>query len=70
MLKIADFINVELSDIQLNYICNHVYGGSPTFNIGKIGIWKSFLTEEQKLLCKEYLGEVLIELGYETDYNW
>ncbi len=43
---------------------------SHTFRSGKSGNWKTTFTERQKDLFKEIAGDLLIELGYEKDYNW
>jgi len=43
---------------------------SHTFRTGKSGNWKTVFTERQKDLFKEIAGDLLIELGYEKDYNW
>ncbi|HGY54742.1 MAG TPA: hypothetical protein ENK44_03480 [Caldithrix abyssi] len=43
---------------------------SHTFRTGKAGNWKTVFTERQKDLFKEIAGDLLIELGYEKDYNW
>lgn len=43
---------------------------SPTFHSGKIGSWKSQFSPENKSLFKEIAGDLLIQLGYETDNAW
>lgn len=43
---------------------------SPTFRQGKSGGWKTQFTPENKALFKEIGGELLITMGYETDFNW
>lgn len=35
-----------------------------------IGQWKQQLTEEEKQICRERIGGMLIELGYEADRSW
>lgn len=45
-------------------------GKSPTFRSGKIGGWKEAFNEENKSIFKEIAGDLLIQLGYETDLNW
>ena len=37
---------------------------------GKKGGWKNFFQEEHKQAFKKIAGDLLIELGYETDLNW
>ena len=43
---------------------------SPTFRSGKVGGWRNSFDEESKTLFKSMAGELLIELGYETDLDW
>jgi hypothetical protein len=43
---------------------------SPTFRKGKIGGWRDEFDEEIKTAFKAVAGDLLIELGYEKDYNW
>ena len=37
---------------------------------GKRGDWKNHFTEKHKTVFKEKYGDLLIKLGYETDYDW
>ena len=46
------------------------FGDSVTFHKGQIGAWKTEFTENHKKLFKEIAGQLLIDLGYEKDYNW
>jgi hypothetical protein len=43
---------------------------SPTFRSGKTGEWKKLFTEEHKKIFKEVAGDLLIQLGYETNKDW
>ncbi len=43
---------------------------SATFRKGTIGNWKEEFDEEITLAFKENAGQLLIELGYETDLRW
>jgi len=43
---------------------------SPTFRSGKTGEWKQHFTEEHKEIFKDVAGELLVKLGYESDYDW
>ena len=61
--------------IPLNYeeafeIQKNLFGGTDTFRNGKIGAWKSHFTEQDKVMFKKVAGQLLIDLGYETDFNW
>ncbi len=37
---------------------------------GRSGEWKEVFSEYQKNQCKQIMGDVLIKLGYESDYDW
>lgn len=37
---------------------------------GVAGDWQNYLKDENKALFKERWGQLLIDLGYETDLNW
>jgi len=43
---------------------------SPTFRSGKTGEWKKHFTDEHKEIFKKSAGDLLIELGYETNSDW
>jgi len=43
---------------------------SPTFRSGKTGEWKQRFTEEHKRIFKNIAGDLLIQLGYESDNDW
>lgn len=68
--KISDALSLDISDEQLFAAFNAVYGTSKNFHRGIAGAWKEYFNEENKQLCKQLLGEVIIALGYEQDYNW
>ena len=43
---------------------------SPTFRKGKTGGWRNHFSDEHKQIFKDITGDLLIELGYETDNDW
>ncbi|OGO21549.1 MAG: hypothetical protein A2Y54_09685 [Chloroflexi bacterium RBG_16_51_16] len=43
---------------------------SPTFRSGKVGEWKKYFNDEHKQIFKDTSGDLLIQLGYETNRNW
>ncbi len=43
---------------------------SPTFRSGKTGEWRKHFNAEHKQLFKEVAGDLLIQLGYESDHDW
>jgi len=70
ILDIANFINIQLSDEQVHYLCENLYGNSATFRKGTIGQWKQYFDDELKEIYKKECGQLLIDLGYEKDFNW
>jgi hypothetical protein len=45
-------------------------GKSPTFRSGRTGEWRKYFQSEHKKIFKDAAGELLIRLGYETNYDW
>jgi hypothetical protein len=43
---------------------------SPTFRSGKTGEWKKHFKEEHKKIFKDVAGDLLVKLGYESNYDW
>ena len=43
---------------------------SRTFRSGKTGGWREHFTEEHKKVFKDVAGDLLVQLGYESDNNW
>lgn len=68
--KIPTALHMKVSDAQLLHIFSAVYGKGATFHKGIVGSWKEYFNEEHKRVFKEQLGDLLISLGYEKDYNW
>lgn len=70
--RIAQFLNVDITESRVKTICEKLFGGTGTFRAGRIGDWKDHLTNKQKDALKAMPGfnELLIELGYENDTHW
>ena len=45
-------------------------GRSPTFRSGKTGEWRKYLTKEHIRNFKDVAGGLLLQLGYEKDFDW
>jgi hypothetical protein len=43
---------------------------SPTFRSGKSGGWREHFTPDHKKVFKEVAGDLLIRLGYESNFDW
>jgi hypothetical protein len=68
--NIAAHIGISISDGQAMKISQAIYGNTWTFREGKIGSWKKYFNEQHKRLFKHIAGQLLIDLGYETDLLW
>jgi hypothetical protein len=70
MRKIANALELDSSDEFLEKVYRKHFGHSWNFFKGKVGVWKEVFNEEHKAAAKEAIGDLLIELGYEQDYDW
>jgi hypothetical protein len=70
MRKIATTLKMDLSDAYLERLYKKHLGKGWSFFKGKVGSWRDYFKEEHKAAVKEEVGDLLIELGYEKDYNW
>lgn len=68
--KIAKALHLDVSDAVLLEAFEASFGTGNTFSKGKSGSWKEYFKEHHKAKFKELLGDILIDLGYEKDYNW
>lgn len=68
--KIANALHLTISDELLLEAFTASFGKGTVFSKGKAGTWKEHFSEEHKNHFKEFFGDILIELGYEKDYNW
>lgn len=70
-MNLSKALGIKTSPAKMKKILASLYGGSGTFRKGVIGEWKSCFTEEHKAAFKEsILGKALIDMGYETGYDW
>jgi sulfotransferase 6B1 len=71
---INDFMGLYLNEEEFAFIMQNLYGnavvGTPTFNQGKIGRWRNEFTLKLKQAFKKRYGQILIDLGYEKDFDW
>ena len=72
--KISKFLDLGCPREQIHKCANKVIIHKPKnasqFRKGIIGDWKNHFKEEHKRVCKDLLGKVLIEEGYEKDLDW
>jgi len=70
MKKIAEALNLNFPDTHLWSTYKKAFGRGWGYYKGLVGVWKNHFTEKHKMLVKEEIGDLLIELGYETNLNW
>lgn len=70
IMKIASFLNNPITQDEAHALCSELFGGTRTFREGKVGSWREHIDDEQKKALKLVVGDLLIKLGYEKDYNW
>jgi hypothetical protein len=73
--RVLHFLGVlknDLSDFSLSELPETEMDPkkSPTFRIGKRGVWRTEYKLEHVQAFKEIAGDLLIELGYEKDFEW
>lgn len=67
---LASVLNIPLTDAGVDYICKNLMGNkegtpfSPTFNVGKMGRWKTYYSDEQLQIFEEKWGHYQTALGY------
>lgn len=68
--NLAERLGVSLDEWQLDEIGTGLFGGTWTFRQGQVGAWKEAFSDENKELFKQLMGQLVIDLGYESDSNW
>lgn len=68
--KIASHLDITVDDETVKNVARNLFGASPTFRRGKIGDWKIYFKKHHKQEFKKIAGQLLIDLGYEKDFNW
>ncbi len=68
--KIATFLGVHLSNEDIESIASRLFGGTPTFKEGKIDSWRHYYSDNDKASFKKVAGQLLIDLGYEKNFDW
>ncbi len=68
--KIAHHIQCPINGEVLSRCVTELFGGGPTFHSGQIGSWKQHFDEHHRILFKKIAGQLLIDLGYETSFDW
>ena len=68
---IANYLDISLTDKKIQYVIDTLFGGGGSaFRMGQIGSWKTTFNQRQKEEFKKVAGQLLIDLGYEKDFDW
>jgi hypothetical protein len=67
---VAMHLGIHVPGWKVSRIAEELFGKSPTFRKGQIGKWREHFSKENIATCKRIFGQLLIDLGYETDLNW
>ncbi len=69
--KIAAYLDIQLNPKQMTFMLNKVYNeNKPAVRKEKMGIWKNYFNSDHKRMCKQIMGDYLMELGYEKSLYW
>jgi hypothetical protein len=68
--NISKHCSLFLDNADILAIQKNLFGGTGTFRHGIIGEWRTHFTEDDKAIFKQVAGQLLIDLGYEKDFNW
>lgn len=68
---LAKHVRIVLSSFEIENIAKQVfYRNAKTFRKGEIGDWRNYLSANHKYELKNLAGQILIDLGYEHDFDW
>lgn len=69
--RIFEHVGVGRTDDQIAEIADNLYSREArTFRKGAIHDWPNHFTPEHKEMFKTCAGDLLIDMGYERDYDW
>ncbi len=68
--NISRHCGFDASPDSLKKVAKELFGGTMTFREGIMGSWKKYFSEQDKELFKNVAGQLLIDLGYESDLKW
>jgi len=68
--RLCEHFGAACSPSDINRIADEAFGGTNTFRKGAIGAWREHFNLEHTQVCKKLIGQLLIDLGYETGLNW
>lgn len=71
IFKVADFLNVDVSMKDVQEISEGLFNPTAkTFRKGQVNGWKDHFNDLHRLVFKALAGKELIDLEYETGFDW
>jgi hypothetical protein len=70
IMNIAHHLGYRISLARAHEIADLLPEPTLTFRKGVTGEWKTHFNAEHKRVFKQTAGQLLIDLGYEKDFNW
>lgn len=70
IINIGNHLGLALNSKKIQYVADHLFGGTTTFRDGSIGKWKQTFTSEQIELFKQRYNYLLLRLNYEKNSQW
>jgi hypothetical protein len=68
---ISDFLNININERDIYHIKDNIFSSqTATFRKGQVGSWREEFSDEHKIVFKDVAGQLLVDLGYEKDFNW
>ncbi len=68
--KIIQHLNLDVPEDQIQDITKKIFGNTYTFRTGQIGSWKKAFNNKLKEKVKKIVGDIVISLNYEENYDW
>lgn len=68
--NLANHLGLKYKETDIQRISSALFGGTVTFSKGLIGNWKNVLDLDSKKAFKDSAGQLLVDLGYEKDFDW
>lgn len=70
LMNLAHFLGYKISSAEAKEIAENLFSGTLTFRKGQIGQWEDQFSGLHRIFYKLLYGKLLINLGYEKDYDW
>ncbi len=67
---IARHLKLRANKKKIKAIAQILFGGTPTFRKGQIGVWRTTFNSAHIKLAHELMGKLIINMGYEKDSRW